>query len=70
MGKTKILSTTGNRRGHLAQQKVDVLGEEGEVLLVTEGTVLLSRLLNFIDFHDAEFRMRINKVWAAFSSFQ
>ena len=70
MGMTEILSTKGNQRGLLAQQKVDGLGEEVEVLPVTEGTVYLGRLLNFSDFHDAEIRMRINKGWAAFNKFQ
>ena len=70
MGTTKILSTRGNRWVHLAQQKVDVLGEEVEVLPVTKGTVYLGRRLNFDYFHDAEIRMRINKGWAAFDNFK
>ena len=70
MGKTKILSSRSERRGCLAQQHVDVLGEKVEVLPGTEGTLYLGRMLDFSNFHDAEIDHRISRGWAAFGKFK
>ena len=70
MGKTKILTTRGDRRGCLAQSYVEILGEKVEVLPAAEGILYLGRMVNFSSFHDAEIDNRISRGWAAFGKFK
>jgi exonuclease III len=70
MGKTKILSSRGERRGCLTQHHVDIHGEKVEVLPISESTMYLGRKVVFQDFHDAEISNRISRGWAAFGKFK